>query len=104
MLDLDEHSATDLISGILAGDARRHGGRATHSGTRRGSCDGNARSIAPADGGSRAAVAEWIAADTVFHATIVRAAGNPYLGAVYESVHTTILSYEYKQWVQSDKV
>ncbi|MEV6258798.1 FadR/GntR family transcriptional regulator [Nocardia sp. NPDC051911] len=43
---------------------------------------------------------ERIAADTVFHATIVKAAGNPYLTRVYESVHTAVLTYEFKQWVQ----
>jgi GntR family transcriptional repressor for pyruvate dehydrogenase complex len=47
---------------------------------------------------------EWIAADTVFHATVVRSAGNPYLAALYESVHTAILSYEYKRWVETDTV
>jgi GntR family transcriptional regulator, transcriptional repressor for pyruvate dehydrogenase complex len=48
--------------------------------------------------------AEWIAADTVFHATVVRSAGNPYLAALYESVHTAILSYEYRNWVETESV
>lgn len=48
--------------------------------------------------------AEWIAADTVFHATIVRSSGNPYLAALYESVHTAILSYEFTSWVESESV
>jgi GntR family transcriptional regulator, transcriptional repressor for pyruvate dehydrogenase complex len=43
---------------------------------------------------------ERIAADTVFHSTIVGAAANPYLTTVYESVHTAVISYELKQWVQ----
>ncbi|WP_319455883.1 MULTISPECIES: FadR/GntR family transcriptional regulator [unclassified Mycobacterium] len=47
---------------------------------------------------------EWISADTVFHAGVVRAAGNPYLTAVYEGVHTAVLSYEHRQWVQSESV
>ena len=47
---------------------------------------------------------EWIAADTVFHATLVRSSGNPYLGALYESVHTAILSFEFNNWVQTESV
>lgn len=47
---------------------------------------------------------EWIAADTVFHATLVRSCGNPYVGAVYESVHTAIVSYEFNNWVQREAV
>jgi GntR family transcriptional repressor for pyruvate dehydrogenase complex len=47
---------------------------------------------------------EWIAADTVFHATVVRSSGNPYLAAIYESVHTSILAFEYKNWVQNETV
>lgn len=49
-------------------------------------------------------VSEWIAADTVFHATIVRSSGNPYLAAIYESVHTAVLTYELKQWVDLESV
>lgn len=45
---------------------------------------------------------ELIAADTVFHATVVRGAGNPYLAAMYESVHSAVLSYQLKSWVDSD--
>lgn len=47
---------------------------------------------------------EWTAADTVFHATLVRSCGNPYVGAVYESVHTAIVSYEFNNWVQREAV
>jgi len=47
---------------------------------------------------------EWVAADTVFHATIVRSSGNPYLAALYESVHTAILSYEFNNWIQNESV
>jgi GntR family transcriptional regulator, transcriptional repressor for pyruvate dehydrogenase complex len=47
---------------------------------------------------------ELIAADTVFHATVVRSAGNPYLAAVYESVHSAVLSYQLKAWVDTESV
>jgi GntR family transcriptional repressor for pyruvate dehydrogenase complex len=47
---------------------------------------------------------ERIAADTVFHATVVGTAANPYLSTIYESVHTAVLSFELKQWVQSEMV
>ncbi len=47
---------------------------------------------------------EWIAADTVFHAAVVRSAGNPYLVAVYEGVHTAILAHQHKRWVETDSV
>jgi GntR family transcriptional repressor for pyruvate dehydrogenase complex len=46
--------------------------------------------------------AAWIAADTVFHANIVRSAGNAYLAAMYESVHTAVLSFEFKHWIDRD--
>ncbi len=44
--------------------------------------------------------AAWIAADTVFHATVVSLAGNQPLTAIYEQVHTALLEYEYRLWVQ----
>jgi GntR family transcriptional repressor for pyruvate dehydrogenase complex len=47
---------------------------------------------------------EWIAEDTIFHATVVRSAGNLYLAAMYESVHTSILSYEYRHWVETNRI
>jgi GntR family transcriptional repressor for pyruvate dehydrogenase complex len=47
-------------------------------------------------------LSEWIAADTVFHATVVRSSGNPYLGSIYESVHNAVLSYEFKHWVDTE--
>lgn len=55
------------------------------------------RRLADAAGNTSA----WIAADTVFHAAIVGAARNPYLTAMYESVHTSILSFEYEHWVKT---
>jgi GntR family transcriptional repressor for pyruvate dehydrogenase complex len=48
--------------------------------------------------------AAWIAADTVFHATVVRSAGNSYLGSIYEGVHTAVLSSEFRQWVDREQV
>ena len=50
------------------------------------------------------ATSPWLAADTVFHASLVRASGNPYLGSIYESIHTAVLSYEYEPWVRHDTV
>jgi len=47
---------------------------------------------------------EWIAADTVFHAAVVRASGNPYLAAIYESVHSAVLSHEFRGWVDAESV
>jgi GntR family transcriptional repressor for pyruvate dehydrogenase complex len=55
-------------------------------------------------GDSARRASEWIAADTVFHATIVRSAGNLYLSAIYESVHTAVLSFEYRRWVDTESV
>jgi GntR family transcriptional regulator, transcriptional repressor for pyruvate dehydrogenase complex len=52
--------------------------------------------------GATASASEWIAADTVFHATVVAAAANSYLAAVYESVHTAVLGYEYDHWVRTE--
>lgn len=46
----------------------------------------------------------WISADTVFHAAVVRAAGNPYLSALYESVHTAVISTGFERWVRHDEV
>lgn len=49
-----------------------------------------------------ASASELVAADTVFHATVVRAADNPYLAAIYESVHGAVLSYQLRNWVDTD--
>jgi GntR family transcriptional repressor for pyruvate dehydrogenase complex len=45
---------------------------------------------------------KWIAADTVFHATVVRSADNPYLTAMYESAHSAVLSYGFRHWVEAE--
>ncbi len=51
---------------------------------------------------STSSASAWIAADTLFHAAAVGAAGNSYLTAVYESVHTAVLSHEYEHWVRTE--
>jgi GntR family transcriptional repressor for pyruvate dehydrogenase complex len=53
-------------------------------------------------GEASGSASRWIAADTVFHAAVVAAAGNSYLTALYESVHTAVLSYEFAEWLRSD--
>ncbi len=52
--------------------------------------------------GATASAPAWIAADTVFHAAAVRAAGNTYLTAVYEGVHAAVLAHEYEHWVRTE--
>jgi GntR family transcriptional repressor for pyruvate dehydrogenase complex len=52
--------------------------------------------------GATGSTAAWIAADTVFHANVVRAAGNAYLTALYEGVHTAVLSQEHELWVRTE--
>jgi GntR family transcriptional repressor for pyruvate dehydrogenase complex len=46
----------------------------------------------------------WISADTNFHATLVRASHNPYLASIYESVHETLINYEYRSWIDCGTV
>jgi GntR family transcriptional repressor for pyruvate dehydrogenase complex len=53
---------------------------------------------------SAGSVSAWIAADTVFHATVVRRSGNPFLASIYESVHTAVIRYEHDPWIQSERV
>lgn len=45
----------------------------------------------------------WIAADTRFHVAVVTAARNPYLTAVFESVHNTVVSVSYSGWVEREE-
>lgn len=54
--------------------------------------------------GSVGETSTWIAADTVFHAAVVRLAGNPVLTTLYERVHTSLLEHEYRAWVERDEV
>ncbi|KAA9005774.1 FadR family transcriptional regulator [Histidinibacterium aquaticum] len=49
-------------------------------------------------------VSAWMSADTHFHSAIVRAAHNPYLTSIFESVHTTLIEYEYKSWMDEGTV
>ena len=49
-----------------------------------------------------ASASAWIAADTIFHAKVAAAAANSYLAAMYESVHTAVLGYEYEHWVRNE--
>jgi GntR family transcriptional repressor for pyruvate dehydrogenase complex len=44
----------------------------------------------------------WMAADALFHATLVGIARNPYLTTLYESVHTSVVSIELETWVRND--
>jgi GntR family transcriptional repressor for pyruvate dehydrogenase complex len=48
--------------------------------------------------------AAWMSADTAFHATIIRGAHNPYLSSIYQSVHTTLINYEYRSWIDEGRV
>ncbi|HLI14740.1 MAG TPA: FCD domain-containing protein [Acidimicrobiales bacterium] len=43
-----------------------------------------------------------VAADTNFHALVVAGAGNPYLSAIYESVHSAVVMTEYERWIRTD--
>ncbi len=53
---------------------------------------------------SAGSTSAWISADTQFHATLVRASRNPYLASIYESVHETLINYEYRDWIASGTV
>jgi GntR family transcriptional repressor for pyruvate dehydrogenase complex len=104
MIDLDEQSVTQLMQLRLWLETLgvQHAARRSPALTRPEKTD-----VLEALGRLTAAAgnaSEWIAEDTVFHATVVRSAGNPYLSALYESVHTAILTYEYKQWVETKSV
>ena len=104
MLDLDEKSVTQLMQlrlwletlGVQQAASRVPALSQSEAGAVLQALD-----RLPAAAG---AASEWIAEDTVFHATVVRSAGNPYLAAMYESVHTSILSFEYRQWVETESV
>jgi len=95
MLDLDQGPLSDLAELRLWLETLG----ATHAAERGGDAElpGRLRRLAAATGSAAA----WIAADTVFHATVVRAAGNAYLTALYEGVHTAVLSAEHDLWVRT---
>ncbi|MFE4668754.1 FadR/GntR family transcriptional regulator [Streptomyces sp. NPDC056716] len=44
--------------------------------------------------------AAWIAADTLFHLAVVGTAGNPYLASIFESVHSSLMSMTYSEWIK----
>jgi GntR family transcriptional regulator, transcriptional repressor for pyruvate dehydrogenase complex len=94
MLDLDHGSLDDLAQLRLWLETLG----AVHA-------DGDTPELRGAMGrlaGATGSAAAWVAADTVFHANVVRAAGNAYLTALYEGVHTAVLSREYAHWVRTD--
>src|SRR5215471_13517430 len=96
MLDLDQGPLGDLAELRLWLETLG----ATHAAQRGGAADlqGSLARLADATGSAAA----WIAADTVFHANVVRAAGNAYLTALYEGVHTAVLSQEHDLWVRTE--
>jgi GntR family transcriptional regulator, transcriptional repressor for pyruvate dehydrogenase complex len=104
MLDLDERSVSDLMRLRLWLETLG----AEHAASREPAlrADEVDAILAALDelGGAAGDTSAWIAKDTVFHASVVRSADNPYLTAMYESVHTAVLSYEYKHWVEAETV
>src|SRR5699024_5102748 len=46
--------------------------------------------------------AAWMSADTNFHAAIARASHNRYLASLFESVHATLINYEYRTWIEEE--
>jgi GntR family transcriptional regulator, transcriptional repressor for pyruvate dehydrogenase complex len=104
MLDLDTRSAGDLLrlrlwlEDIGAREAATR--EPALSGPETGDIEAALGRLRQATG----SMSELIAADTVFHATVVRGAGNPYLAAIYESVHSAVLAYQFKGWVDSESV
>ncbi len=115
MLDLDQHSVDHLMRLRLwletlavreaaarqpALDAAEAGQIRAALGRLRGAAGGRPPGSARRDAAGH--TSELIAADTVFHALIVRSVGNPYLAAMYESVHGAVLTYQLKAWVDSE--
>jgi GntR family transcriptional repressor for pyruvate dehydrogenase complex len=96
MLDLDEGSLGDLAELRLWLETLG----AVHAAQRGGAADlqGSLERLTGATGSAAA----WIAADTVFHANVVRGAGNAYLTALYEGVHTAVLRQEHELWVSTE--
>jgi GntR family transcriptional repressor for pyruvate dehydrogenase complex len=118
MLDLDRDSAGHLMSLRLWLEEVGAAEACTLVGTGAGSVAGGAAAAGTGPGADPGLAAiftalgrlrdalgttsELVAADTVFHAAVVRAAGNPYLAAIYESVHGAVLSYQLRSWVDTD--
>lgn len=44
--------------------------------------------------------ADWVRADTVLHVEIIRLSGNPYLTSIFESVHTVLITHQYRPWIE----
>jgi GntR family transcriptional regulator, transcriptional repressor for pyruvate dehydrogenase complex len=104
MLDLDQRSLSDLMQLRLWLEtlgAREAAARTPQLTPAEAAAIGAALGRL---GDSARDASEVIAADTVFHATVVRSAGNLYLAAIYESVHTAALSFEYRHWVATESV
>lgn len=43
--------------------------------------------------------AQWVRADTRLHVEIIRLSGNPYLTSIFESVHTVLITQQYRPWI-----
>ncbi len=103
MLDLDQHSVGHLMRlrlwletlGVAEAAARQPALDAAEA-------DEILAALSRLRGAAAGDTSELIAADTVFHALIVRSVGNPYLAAMYESVHSAVLAYELKAWVDTE--
>jgi GntR family transcriptional regulator, transcriptional repressor for pyruvate dehydrogenase complex len=104
MLDLDAESLTHLVELRLRLEML---GAELACERQPALSDGEAETIITALDRLTAAAgkpSEWITEDTIFHAAIVRSSGNVYLAAIYESVHTAVLEYEFQMWVETDSV
>lgn len=104
MLDLDRDSAGHLMSLRLWLEEVGAAEACAVAGAAEGPNPGVAAIVAALDRlrDPLGTPSELVAADTVFHAAVVRAAGNPYLAAIYESVHGAVLSYQLRSWVDTD--
>jgi GntR family transcriptional repressor for pyruvate dehydrogenase complex len=102
MLELDRESVSSLAELRLWLETRGAGeaaGRVDDLGLRR-----TRVALERLHGSIGGTTSGWIAADTIFHATIVGMAGNPYLTSIYESVHNALVSFLYRPWVENDEV
>jgi len=104
MLDLDTQSAGHLLQLRLWLESVGVRAAATREPALAGPAAAGIRSALGRLHDAAGSTSELVAADTVFHAAVVRGAGNPYLAAIYESVHSALLSYQLKGWVDSQSV
>jgi GntR family transcriptional regulator, transcriptional repressor for pyruvate dehydrogenase complex len=102
MLDLDRHSVGDLMQLRLwlESMAIEHATGLDHPLAESAKSQLTA-ALDRLEQASSGSASQWIAADTVFHAAIVGIADNSYLTALYESVHTALLTYEYDEWLRT---